>query len=112
MFSMWTYPEQDWSMQTWIVILEAAAVYQPEDFQQQLAQFGASYEDMGYYPYKLSAKSGATLPAAVISSLPWHSPRGPPNRATNSVTHESSSLVCDFSFKNPNQIDSLMNVLL
>jgi len=52
------------------------------------------------------------LSSVVVAQLPWTSPRGPPNRVTNSILLESSNLVAQFNFSKPNQIDSLMNVLL
>merc|ERR1719326_184173 len=52
MFSMWTYPEQDWSMKSWLDILERTVRLHPERFAAQLQQFGDFYNNMDYYPYK------------------------------------------------------------
>mmetsp|Transcript_47755 Transcript_47755/g.136398 ORF Transcript_47755/g.136398 Transcript_47755/m.136398 type:complete len:907 (-) Transcript_47755:96-2816(-) len=112
MFSMWTYPEQDWSMKSWLDVLEKTSARRPDRFARQLAKFESFYTDLDYYPYSLRAKTGAGLANSTAVLLPWGSPRGPPNRRTNSVRHESSNLVCDFNFEQPYQIDSLMNVLL
>jgi len=112
LFSMWTYPVQDWSMKSWLNILEVAASQHPESFQEQLLRFGAFYADKGYYPYRLTARDGAVLSAEVLAALPWEFPRGPPLRKANSVRHEGASLSCDFNFKKPHQNDSLMNILL
>jgi len=113
LFSMWTYPGQDWSMRSWLDILEAAlASPHPEAFGEQLRLFGAFYDDLGYYPYRLRAAEGAQLPDTAWAVLPWEAARGPPGRAANSVRHGSRSLVCEFNFKKPNQIDSIMNMLL
>lgn len=112
LFSMWTYPEQDWSMKSFLDVLEKTSARQPDKFEWQLLEFGSFYNDKAYYPYRLTAKSGVNLPAPVAALLPWFSPRGPPKRAGNSVMLESESLVAEFNFKRPNQIDSLMNILL
>jgi len=113
MFSMWTYPEQDWSMKSWLDILEKTLVRHPERFESQLTQFGKFYQDMDYYPFEVRAKVNIeSLPILAQEDLPWSGTRPPPNRATNSIRHESASLICKFSFKKPNQIDSLMNVML
>jgi len=112
MFSMWTYPEQDWSMRSWLDVLEKAGSRHPDDFGRQLGRFEKFYAEMDYYPFRLEAKSGHGMPAAAAELLPWQSPRGSPNRLGNAVRHESKKLVCEFNFKKPNQIDSLMNVLL
>jgi len=113
LFSMWSYPEQDWSMVSWVGILDAASRQYPDSFQEQLSRFVAFYEGMGYYPYRLSAKDGVALPDEVAVLLPWRqSVRGPPDRSANSVRQEGSSLVCEFNFERPNQMDSLMNIFL
>jgi len=113
MFSMWTYPEQDWSMKSWLEILEKTSARHPERFMGRLKQFFDFYEDMDYYPYRLIVKNSETiLPMPVMNMLPWESERGPPQRMTNSVRHESESFTCYFNFKKPNQIDSLMNIML
>lgn len=113
MFGMWTYPEQDWSMKSWLDILEKTLVRHPDRFAAQLTQFGKFYQDMDYYPFEVRAKNDPeSLPTLVQDDLPWTGLRPKPNRATNFVRHESTSLECDFSFKRPNQVDSLMNVML
>jgi len=112
MFSMWTYPEQDWSMQSWLDVLEKTNLRYPEKMARQLAKMENFYSDMAYYPYVLRAKNGAALSNVTAAVLPWRSSRNPPQRMTNSVRHESANLECDFNFKQPYQIDSLMNVLL
>jgi len=112
MFNMWTYPEQDWSMKSWLDILEKTSTRHPERFQKQLQQFGKFYGDMDYYPFEVKMKPGAAVHANVSDALPWASARPPPQRSSNGVRHESDSLVCEFNFKKPNQIDSLMNICL
>lgn len=112
MFSMWTYPEQDWSMKSWLDVLEKTNQRSPEKLARQLVKFENFYSDMNYYPYNLRAKPGVQLSNWSAALLPWQSSRSPPQRMTNSVKHESATLECDFNFKQPYQIDSLMNVLL
>jgi len=111
LFSMWTYPEQDWSMKSFLNVLEKASVSQPDRFRWQLEEFGTFYVDKDYFPYKLDAVSKANLPNNVTAALPWTSPRAP-ERMANSVRYESGNFVCDFNFTKPNQIDSMMNILL
>eukprot|EP00927_Polykrikos_kofoidii_P028472 TRINITY_DN24855_c0_g2_i1.p1 TRINITY_DN24855_c0_g2~~TRINITY_DN24855_c0_g2_i1.p1 ORF type:complete len:1003 (-),score=207.04 TRINITY_DN24855_c0_g2_i1:122-2974(-) len=112
MFSMWTYPEQDWSMKSWLDIIDKTATRHPERLDWQLKKFADFYQSMDYYPWVLRAKADADLSDIALRSLPWISPRGKPDRLTNSNRHESDNIVCEFNFKKPNQIDSLMNVLL
>lgn len=113
LFSMWTYPEQDWSMKSFLDVLEKTIVRQPEKLRWQLLEFGTFYDDKTYYPFRLDLKPSTTsVSTTVLSLLPWVSARGPPGRLTNVVTFESASLTCQFNFKRPNQIDSMMNILL
>jgi hypothetical protein len=111
-FSMWTYPEQDWSMKSWLDILEKESTRNPERFSYQLRRFANFYADMDYYPVKVELKDGATVDPQVSAALPWDSGRMKPKRETNLMKHESASLTCEFNFKQPNQIDSVMNVML
>merc|ERR1719316_232865 len=53
-FSMVTYPEQDWSMKSWMVILERMSVKHPERLPEQLDAFEKFYLDMNYFPYELN----------------------------------------------------------
>merc|ERR1719265_955651 len=91
MFSMWTYPEQDWSMKSWLDILQKTSMRHPERFATQLKQFGLFYNNMDYFPYEVVVKSGAVVDAKVLAALPWRSDRSPPQRSTNSIKFESAS---------------------
>merc|ERR1719313_2401097 len=67
---------------------------------------------MNYYPFEVRVKDSAAVHSQVSTVLPWQSQRAPPQRRTNRNPYETNHLECDFNFKNPNQIDSLMNVML
>jgi hypothetical protein len=112
LFSMWAYPEQDWSMKSWLDILDKTATRYPERLGAQIDKFSVFYESMHYYPWTLRTKKGKTLSDVAMQSLPFFSSLGPPQRKLNSVKYDSTNLLCEFNFKRPNQIDSLMNVLL
>jgi len=112
LFSIWTFPEQDWSMSAWLEILEGLSVIEDLQFEEQLDQFIKFYADKGYYPYRVEGKLGADLSNSTVALLPWTSSRGPPKRRLNIVRLETARLACDFSFKQPTQITSLMNVVL
>jgi hypothetical protein len=76
LFSMWTYPEQDWSMKSWLDVLNKTSYRHPSRFADQLEQFGKFFDNMDYYPVEVRAKSGAYLQPPVLAALPWYSPRG------------------------------------
>jgi len=112
MFSMWTYPEQDWSMKSWIDILDKTVSQNPERLSSQTAKLEAFYADMDYFPFILALKEDKVgFASTVTDQLPWAS-RGKPDRKTNILRLESAQLVCEYNFKKPNQVDALMNVCL
>eukprot|EP00929_Paragymnodinium_shiwhaense_P000911 TRINITY_DN101105_c0_g1_i1.p1 TRINITY_DN101105_c0_g1~~TRINITY_DN101105_c0_g1_i1.p1 ORF type:complete len:922 (+),score=252.81 TRINITY_DN101105_c0_g1_i1:49-2814(+) len=112
MFSMWAYPEQDWSMKSWLDILEKTAQRHPDRLAHQIDKMHAFYDDMTYYPWTLRQKDKLLDGTDAAAALPFTSPKGPPERIANSNIYASDSIICEFNFRRPNQIDSLMNVLL
>lgn len=111
LFSFWTYPQQDWSMQSWLEVLEAAARERGDTFPEQTAEFWQFYDELAFYPYSLDARPGAQVPDLPDGSLPWAgASRSAPRRAANSVRHQGEFLVCDFNFQAVNQMDSAMNL--
>merc|ERR1719330_767932 len=100
-------------MKSMLDVIEKTSARRPEKLEWQLSEFGNFYDDKAYYPYRLDVKNkSAPVHSTVSRLLPWESPRGPPTRIANSIRLESDSFLCEFNFKRPNQIDSLMNVLL
>jgi len=115
LFSMWTYPEQDWSIKSFMDVLDAAAdplANSAGRFSWQLDVFASFYKDMSYFPYRLEAKPSAALGAEVLARLPWEGGRESPERNTNRLVFESSRLRCEFNFQGPNQIDALLSIIL
>jgi len=116
LFSIWTFPEQDWSTTAWLEILEGMSAMEGKQFKEQLDLFVGFYSDKGYFPYLINSKLGVSLSVSAAAALPWPSSiperRRAPKRALNFVRFETASLVCDFSFKQPTQMQSLMNILL
>lgn len=109
LFSFWTFPDQDWSMTSWMNVLEKTLQEHPERLQEQLEKFGAFYEERTYYPYRLERKPDD---ASATATYLWESSRGSPARLGNILKYENGILVCSFNFQSPNQVDSAMNVLL
>ncbi|CAE8621137.1 unnamed protein product [Polarella glacialis] len=112
LFSMWTYPEEDWSTRTFMDILEKTYNRNPSRFAWQLNELTHFYDDKPYHPWRVSAKRGQDLLQNITEQLPWVAASGRPERAKNNVVFFSKHLVCEFNFTSPNQTDSLMNVLL
>jgi len=113
LFSMWTYPGSDGSLESWLDVLDKTSSRSPGDFARQVSRFEAFYADYNYFPYSLRAVGDeATLPTNVSVVLPWASSRGPPTRSRNIISKQHGGLLCDFNFTGPSQTDSLMNVFL
>lgn len=112
LFGIVSYPEDDWSMESWIQILELTALHDPEWFAQQLTEFTASYDDLNYWPYRLTVRPNVVVSSAVLAALPLPHSRGSPERSMNTLTFEGESLVCDFNFEEPAKMDSIMNILM
>lgn len=113
--SVWTYPTSDWSAQAWLDICESLLLLESLEFQEQLDLFTNFYSDKVYFPFLVQTKGVVALAGSAATALPWASStadRGRPARAANIVRYESAFLVVDFNFKQPSQMQSLMNVLL
>mmetsp|Transcript_59040 Transcript_59040/g.104933 ORF Transcript_59040/g.104933 Transcript_59040/m.104933 type:complete len:858 (-) Transcript_59040:75-2648(-) len=112
LFSMWTYPEEDWSRNSYVEILERAYENRPATLIWQLGELAAFYEDKSYYPWRVSLKSLASLPSDVSQQFPWISEKGAPLRLSNNMVYESDFFKVEFNLQSPNQIDALMNIML
>jgi hypothetical protein len=50
-FSLWSYPEQDWSMMAWMELLESAGLTNSSSrFEEQVRQFENAYRERSYFP--------------------------------------------------------------
>eukprot|EP00928_Gymnodinium_smaydae_P010946 TRINITY_DN14117_c0_g1_i1.p1 TRINITY_DN14117_c0_g1~~TRINITY_DN14117_c0_g1_i1.p1 ORF type:complete len:1017 (-),score=251.02 TRINITY_DN14117_c0_g1_i1:41-3091(-) len=109
MFTFSTFPEQDWSMQSWLEILEKELVKSPESFKAQFAQFSAAYREKSYFPFRLQPIAGFDMPKELADFSLTGFARGPPAHPRNAVRLEGDILFCDFNFTVPNQMDAWMN---
>jgi len=112
LFSLWTFPENDESMVSWIQRLEEVSLNRPDVLARELQKLEDFYESMDYYPYKITAKSGQDLPSGSLDLLPWQTQRDHPIRSDSVQTQETETLLCEFNFRLPNQLDSAMNLLM
>lgn len=111
LFNLWAYPEEDWSPNSFINILEACYMRYPARFQQQLTEITAFYDQKSYHPWRVRARS-MEHPVEVTNALPWDSSKGPPRRMSNNVVFTSDHLIVEFNFMSPNQLDAWMNIIL
>jgi len=111
LFTMWTQPV-DLSMKSWLDVLDKTLERRPEHLSIMLKKFEDFYKDKSHYPFRLVAKTGTVVPAAVSTVIPWSSSRSAPQRETNVFKQEGVLLICEFNFQRPNQVDSVLNMLL
>merc|ERR1711963_1156307 len=110
-FSMWTYPEEDWSMHSWMQILETIGSRDVAQVDEHFVEFEKFYLDTPYYPYKCICR----FPGAVeqiwtpSSDGDFH---GAPVRQFNILQIKTAHIKCEFNFKVPNQLAAWMNMLL
>jgi hypothetical protein len=125
LFSLWTYPEIDRSMEGWLQILDRAVTEHPDRVEHYLNQFANFFQPpaednllptsgISYFPYSLDLKESSKdqLSSEVLTFFPWTKAGGAPARDTNSNLYLGTHLRCRFNFTKPNQVDSLMNVIL
>mmetsp|Transcript_44586 Transcript_44586/g.80160 ORF Transcript_44586/g.80160 Transcript_44586/m.80160 type:complete len:1024 (-) Transcript_44586:39-3110(-) len=112
LFSLWTFPESDESMMSWIQRLDDMSLSRPDVLARELQKLEDFFKSLDYYPHKITAKPSSGLPIKSLELLPWESQRGQPVRADSVQTRESSSLICEFNFSAPNQMDAAMNLLM
>jgi len=110
LFSLWTFPENDESMVSWSQRLEDVTLNRPDVLARELQKLDAFYASLDYYPYKITAKSGHDLPSGSLDLFPWQTQRDHPIRSDSVQTQETESLLCEFNFRAPNQLDSAMNL--
>jgi len=104
LFSMWTYPEQDWSMKSWLFVVDLTIRRHPERLQAQIGEFEEFYGEKAYWPYRLANKA--------TNDVLHEFSRGSPVRSTNMNRYEAGNVTCDFNFTEPNRVDSAMNMVL
>jgi len=108
-FEMATYPENDYSMKTWMNSLAfTLGRYGADAMERRLDDFEAFYDDKDYYPFEVH----------------WHTNNGTsgnsrlqgrrPRRARNEleIKADSGSLRALFNFGSQNRIDAVCNMVL
>jgi hypothetical protein len=108
-FSFWSFPEQDWSMMTWMNIMESACLSSEARLDEQVSLFDQAYRDMQYFPYRLTV----LCPGIEKTYLFPYNGRGPPARSDNILRiSKSSNMKCEFNFSHPKRMDAAMNMAL
>mmetsp|Transcript_49527 Transcript_49527/g.77224 ORF Transcript_49527/g.77224 Transcript_49527/m.77224 type:complete len:1177 (+) Transcript_49527:90-3620(+) len=110
-FSLWSYPEQDWSMMAWMELLESAGLTNSSSrLEEQVRQFENAYRERSYFPYQLIAN----FPGMVEKTWDFrYDDRGPPARkASTQRISKGDYLKCEFNFFGPQQMDAAMNMAL
>lgn len=116
LFSLWTYPTDDLSLEAWLVRLEMLGYQDPANFASALTMFGSFYKDKAYYPYALnfapdSSAAAAAFPSRSAQLLPWRNGEEP-KRTGNRYRIQEGNLTAYFNFQSTYQTASLTNLLL
>jgi len=108
LFGMWSFPAEDWSIQSWMIILETTGLRSPEQLAEQLAEFERFYADLPYFPFRLEHSFNGS------AGTVWE-PRGrggrAPRRRWNAQRIERPKLKCDFNFSTPNRWAAAANLM-
>lgn len=112
LFNLWAYPEEDWSPNSFVKILEACYVRYPSRFSVQLDELTAFYAQKSYQPWRISARDDVQPPVQVAAALPRTFPALTPLRMSNNMVFVGNYLKVEFNFASPNQLDAWMNVVL
>jgi len=108
LFEMATYPENDFSMNTWMNSLDFTLVrYGPAVMQKRLREFEDFYNSMDYYPFEVRWKLNGTS-----ASLRLKGRR--PRRLQSEVEFkaDSGALKAMFNFGPQNRVDALCHMIL
>lgn len=101
----WRFPEADWSMSSWLEMIDGVGARYPDRLGEQMQEFERFYEDMNYFPCSLEGR----FPNLTY----WHwFNRGCPDRSENLVEAELGSVKCNFNFTPQGRLDAAMNMTL
>jgi len=109
LFEMATYPENDYSMKTWMNSLEfTLGRYGAETMENRLADFESFYGNKDYFPFEVyyTNRNGSSL----SKRLKGRRPRRFQNELE--IKAASGSLRAMFNFGSQNRIDALCNMVL
>lgn len=108
LFDLATYPENDFSMKTWMNALDYTLEKYPPDITSRIEELKKFYDNKDYFPFELSmsASNGTTF----NKLLSAESPRRKRNEVV--IKADSGSVTSIFNFASVNRVDSLCNIVL
>eukprot|EP00927_Polykrikos_kofoidii_P087099 TRINITY_DN9953_c1_g2_i1.p1 TRINITY_DN9953_c1_g2~~TRINITY_DN9953_c1_g2_i1.p1 ORF type:complete len:715 (-),score=115.04 TRINITY_DN9953_c1_g2_i1:53-1945(-) len=104
---MATYPENDFSMKTWLNSLDFTLSRHPWDLSRRIAEFESFYSDKDYFPYELQYDH---LNNRTSLRLAGRSPRRFANEQV--VNADSDRFFATFNFDKRHQVDAMCNMIL
>lgn len=108
LFDLATYPENDFSMKTWMNALDYTMGRTPSDIEQKIADFQSFYSNKDYYPFRVTLEQpNGTVINTRLRAL---APRRTKNEIT--ITADSGSVWAVFNFGIKNRVDALCNMML
>mmetsp|Transcript_90010 Transcript_90010/g.159368 ORF Transcript_90010/g.159368 Transcript_90010/m.159368 type:complete len:1285 (-) Transcript_90010:108-3962(-) len=108
LFDLATYPENDFSMKTWMNALDYTMNNYPGDIPQRIKEFDHFYNNKDYYPVEVELTFGNGT--KFNTRLPGRTPRRPSNRVD--LEADSGKVQAVFNFEEKNGVDALCNIVL
>jgi len=109
LFDLPTYPENDFSMRTWLDSLEHTLLHPLMDMELYIYDIETFYESMDYYPFEL-VWLPANATAAVHRRLKGSAPRRKRNR--HEVSSNAGTVRALFNFGPQNRAEAIGNIVL
>jgi len=108
LFDLATYPENDFSMQTWVNSLDFAASNEPMEVQSKISHFMNFYNNKDYYPFDINLEwpNGTILHERRLDRVPRR------EKNTIEVKSDSGKIKSNFNFGGTNRVDALCNIIL
>jgi cAMP-specific phosphodiesterase 4 len=108
LFDLATYPENDFSMKTWMNALDFTMDNSPADLMPKVLEFQNFYNNKDYYPFEVSMHHpNGTIHNTRLRALA-------PRRSKNEIEikADSGSVWAVFNFGVKNRVDALCNIVL
>jgi len=107
-FELFTYPPNDFSMITWLDVVDVTAWEHPNDLEREIDGLERFYVDKNYFPFEMHALFRNSTEFVVVRKA--MTPIRERNRIKIKAVSGRSWAI--FNFRTPNQIDSLCNCML
>ncbi|CAK8995303.1 ANK_REP_REGION domain-containing protein [Durusdinium trenchii] len=105
LFSLATFPENDYSMTMWVQMISDTASVEPQYLEEVLGNFTLFYQSSNYFPFQASIdyQNGTVVTRSLGEA---------PARPRASIQLQAGQTTAFFNFTSPQQVDAVLNCLL